>query len=215
MYKLYYSPGACSMAPHVVLNEIGMPFEAVKVDLHAGEGQKPEFLKINPRGQVPVLVTETGQVIREGAAILIYLMDKHQSPLLPAIDKNGGKDRAAALEWLCFANATMHPAYGKIFGLMRLDIDKATQEKLVKAGIEQINKLWKEVDTRLAQTPYIAGKDITAADILLSVIANWGGYFPAKPELGANVKRMLAEVTKRPSYQEALKSEQVEYKAAA
>jgi glutathione S-transferase len=209
MYQLYYSPGACSMAAHVILNEIGAPMEAIKVDLHAGEGQKPEFLKINPRGQVPVLV-DNGKVIRECAAIMIYLMETNNSPLLPKT----GEARTRALEWLMFANATLHPAYSRGFGLMRVDIDKAAKDTLTKITVEQINKLWKEVDETLEKSKYIAGDSITAADILLTVIANWSGNFTGIT-FGANVKRLLKEISARPSYQKALKDEQVEYKAAA
>ena len=105
MYQLYYSPGACSMAVHVILNELNQPVELHKISLQEGDNRKPEFLRINPRGQVPVLVDD-GFVIREGAAQIIYLLEKHKSPLLPA----SGKERAAALEWLCYANASLHVA---------------------------------------------------------------------------------------------------------
>ena len=211
MYQLYYAPGACSMAPHVLLNELGVQFEAKKIDMMAGESQKPEFLKINPRGQVPVLVDD-GQVIREGAAIMIYLMDKHNSSMLP----KSGKERATALEWLCFGNATLHPAYGRLFFFKKNVTDKVVQEQLFKIGFEQINKLWAEVDAQLAKTPYICGKNITAADILITVIANWGSWFPENSiKFGSNVTRLIKEISSRPAYKKALATEQVEYKAAA
>ncbi|MDE3016038.1 MAG: glutathione S-transferase family protein [Pseudomonadota bacterium] len=210
MYTLYYSPGACSMAPHVLLNELNVPFQTQKTDVHHGDGQKPEFLKLNPRGQIPVLV-EDDFVIREGAAIMIYLMDKHQSPLLP----KSGKERAAALEWLCFGNASLHPAYGKVFFILRNITDKAAQEQAFKAALAQINKLWAEVDARLAKNKYLCGNNFTAADILLTVIANWGITWPAQATIGPNVKRLIKEVSQRPAYQKALKTEEVEYKAAA
>ena len=93
-YKLFYSPGACSMAVHIALNECGQAVELVNAELH-GAARNPEFVKANPRGQVPVLV-DNGQIIREGAAQMIYLLDKHNSPLLP----RSGPERARALEWL-------------------------------------------------------------------------------------------------------------------
>ncbi len=210
MYTLYYSPGACSMAPHVLMNELGVAFDLKRVIVSKGEGQSPEFLKINPRGQVPVLVDD-GVVIREGAAILIHLMEEHPSPMLPSI----GRERDVALEWLCYANSTLHPAYGRCFFLMRAEIDKAAQETLLKATVAQIDKLWAELDARLAESPYICGKEMTAADILVTVIANWGANFPFQPTLGKNVKRLIGEISQRPSYQKALAAEQVEYKAAA
>ena len=123
MYTLYYSPGACSMAVHILLEELGASYEAVKVDLRAGEGQKPEFLKLNPRGQVPVLV-EDGAPLKEGAAIIIHLLEQHNSPLLP----KDGPERAAALEWICWCNATLHPAYGRAMWLKRNVADEKILE---------------------------------------------------------------------------------------
>jgi len=210
MYQLYYSPGACSMAIHIVLNELGIPFEGIKVNLQAGENRKPEFLKINPRGMVPVLV-EDGVTIREGAAMLIHLMEKHSSPLLP---KNEPA-RTKALEWLMFANATLHPAYGRGFFLLKNVTDKAALEPLFKVNVAIINKLWEEVDTQLANNRYIAGNQMTSADILITVIANWGAHFPLAPTLGKNAQRLFAEVSALPSFQKALKDEGVEYKIAA
>jgi len=198
------------MAVHVVLNELALPFEAKLINLQAGDGQSPEFLKINPRGQIPVLVVDD-LVIREGAAIMTYLMDEYKSSLLP----RSGKARATALEWLMFANATLHPAYSRAFFVMKNVTDPAVKDELFKVVFAQVNKLWEEVDSVLAKNRFICGKDLTAADILLAVIANWGSYFPQPITLGTNVKRMLREVIARPTYQKALKAEQVEYKAAA
>lgn len=210
MYTLYYSPGACSMAVHALLNELNQP---VKLEAAKDASGKPtaEMLKVNPRGAVPVLVDD-GHVIREGGAIIAYLCDKHQSDLLP----KSGKERATALEWLMFANSTLHPAYGKVFGLMKSGLPESDAKTQINTlYIEAINKLWKEVDAILAKQKYIAGETITAADILLTVIANWGLSFKPSIVLGDNVKRMVKDVSQRPSFQKALKDETVEYKAAA
>jgi glutathione S-transferase len=204
MYTLYYSPGACSMAVHITLNELG---EKVKLEPANGPtGQRtPEFLKINPRGTVPVLVDD-GHVIREGGAILSYILDKHESPLLP----RSGKERATALEWLMFCNSTLHPAYARLF-FAKKNFTGEVLEKTQMAFIDQINKLWKDVDERLSQSPYLAGKHLTVADILLTVIANW---IPGV-QIGAHTKKLLKSVSSRPSYAQALATEKVEYKAAA
>lgn len=210
MYSLYYLPGACSMAIHVVLNELGQKVTLENVSVPDGQPRSAEFLKVNPRGNVPVLVDD-GEIIREGGAIITYLLDKHNSAMLP----KSGKERARALEWLMFANASLHPAYAKVFFAMKSITDPAAKDQAIKAAIAQIEKMWEEVDARLAANPYVCGKDVTSADILLTVIANWDQYFPQKVKLGANVKRLLKEITARPAYQTALKLEQVEYKAAA
>lgn len=209
MYTLYYSPGACSMGPHVVLNETGAKFDLKKVDM---QSDRAELKKVNPRGQVPVLVDD-GQVIREGVAILIHIMEKEKSELLPKSDP----ERATALEWLCFANSSMHPAYSKAFWIAyKANFSTQTaKDEAFHSAFHQINTLWEDVDQQLAKTPYVCGKNVTSADILLTVIANWNSHFPGKVTLGPNVKRMIKDVIARPSYQKALKTEQVEYKAAA
>lgn len=207
MYKLYYMPGACSMAIHVLLNELAQPITLVNVRDPHGDAKK-ELLKINPRGQVPTLVDD-GHVIREGAAVILTLLDKHPNALMPA----SGKERATALEWLMFANATLHPAYARGFFAMK-NFDGEVQKKVLDVTIQQINKHWEEVEQRLASSPYIAGKQLTAADILLTVIANWSGNFNGI-KIGQKTKELLRKVIALPSYQKALKTEEVEYKAAA
>src|SRR6185437_11868836 len=127
MYKLYFAPGACSMAVHVALLECNQQVTLEKVDIFSGQQRTPEFLKINPRGQVPVLVDDD-LVIREGAAMLIHILEKHQSPLLP----KRGRDRTMALQWLMFCNATLHPAYGRAFFLKRNGPDDSTKNELME-----------------------------------------------------------------------------------
>ena len=210
MYKLYYSPGACSMAIHVALNECGQAVTLEKVDIMNGQNHSPEFLKLNPRGQVPVLV-DGDLVIREGAAQLIYILEKHGSALLP----KSGNERTSALEWLMLCNASLHPAYGRVFFLMKNAPNDATKEALFEVAIKAINKLWEEVEERLGQTAYLAGENITIGDILLTVIANWSGHLPKPVVIGPRTKKLLQKVIDRPAYKKALETEHVEYKAAA
>jgi glutathione S-transferase len=209
MYKLFYSPGACSMAVHVALNETGAKYQLVKAELH-GAQKDQELLKVNARHQVPVLV-DGDQVIREGAAILIHLLEKENSPLLPKADPT----RARALEWLCWANSSLHPKYGLGFSVKGVSDDPKIQDAVGAFACKNIQKLWDDAETHLAKNKYLAGDQITMGDILMTVIANWSPKMPKPINLGANVKRVIREVIARPSYQEALSSEQVEYKAAA
>jgi glutathione S-transferase len=104
MYTLYYLPGACSLATQVVLHELNQPVELVDIQ------QLSNFTDINPVGKVPVLIDGDGTLL-EGAAILLHLFSKHESPMMPA----SGASRAKAIEDILFANATMHPAYGRFF----------------------------------------------------------------------------------------------------
>src|SRR4051812_28428747 len=128
-YQLYYKPGACSLAPHVVLHELDVPFEGIKLD--AAEMKSPSFLKLNPRGQIPLLIVPTdsgGEPVKEGAAIMTYLLDTEDKTgkLMP----KSGLPRAKALEWLMWCNASLHPAAGKIFGLGKLTLDEKTMAEL-------------------------------------------------------------------------------------
>jgi glutathione S-transferase len=198
------------MAVHVALLECNQQFTLEKLDLQAGQQRSPEFLKINPRGQVPVLI-EHDHVLREGAAILIHLLEKHQSPLLP----RNSKERTEAIEWLMFCNATLHPAYGRCFFLKRAAEDGPQKDKLLDAAAANVNKLWEEVEQRLSKHTYLCGEDVTMADILMTVIANWSPNVPRPINFGAKTKKLFQAIITRPSYKKALEVEQVEYKVAA
>jgi len=206
--KLYYASGACSFAVHAMLIECGEKFETQKIELSKGEGRTPEFLKINSRGQIPVLV-DGSTIIREGAAIINYLAEKYNSPLVP----KSGAERTSAMEWMMFANATMHPAYSRCFFIGKQDVDTTAKAKLMDACCSSVQALWDDVELQLGKSAYVAGANVTIADIMLCVMANWGIATP--PKFGAKTKAMIAKVTSLPSYQSALIAEGVEYKAAA
>jgi len=210
MYKLYYSAGSCSSAVHVVLRECGAAFELIDASIQAGKTRTPEFMKMNPRGQVPVLV-DGDLPIREGGAILSYLCDKEKSPLLPA----SGAERATALEWLMWCNASLHPTYSRLFWLNRMAKDEAEKKMLIEATFAQIQGFWAEAEARLATHAFLAGETCTVGDILLTVIANWNSWLPQPISFGSNVTRVLKAVSSRPAYQQAMQTEGVEYKAAA
>ncbi len=207
MYTLYSMLGSCSMAVHVLLNEVQAPVTLKNV---AGPTRPSEYLEINPRGSVPTLV-DGDFVLREGAAILITLAEKHSSPLLPA----SGRDRARALEWLAFANATMHPAYSRAFFMHRHLGEDAKNNPLYDAVIASIQGLWNDVESTLQTQEYVCGKSCTLADILLTVIANWSTNLQQPVTFGPKTKALFQRVVARPAYQLALKEENITYKVAA
>ena len=208
-YELYGLSGACSMAVHVVLNELGQDAKIHMMSREKNEIKSPEYLKINPRGNVPLLV-EDGETLREGGAQIVYLCDKHKSSLIP----REGRGRALALQWLMFANATLHPAYSRTFWLAKNTPEGEFRDNAIAEARKQIQGLWDEIEAHLAAqgTAYLAGDNITAGDILVSVIANWN---PAAYKFGPKTKALFKSVTARPAYQKALAAESVEYKAAA
>lgn len=207
MYDLYYSPGACSMTVHVCLEELGVDYTAHKVDLSKGEHKKPEYLKINPRGQVGALKTPDG-LMSENAAMIIYLNDKHKGKLLP----KDGFERAQGLQWLMYANSTLHPAYSKALFSVRNEAG----DKVIKAACDAIQAQWDLVEKQLAESggPFLMGDTFTAGDVYVAVIANWQ-FIPHLPTFGPKTKEFLKAVIARPAYQKVLADEEVEYKAAA
>lgn len=210
MYKLYGSNGSCSMAVHAVLEEVGAAYEYCRIDTMAGQQRSPEFLKINSRGQVPVLV-EGDFVLREGCAILIHLCEKHNSVLLP----KSGPERATALEWLAFCNSTLHPAFGRCFALRRLQVDEATKNLLAENFVSSINALLADVENRLEKTAYLAGEQPTVGDYLLAVILNWSPAMPLPVQIGPRTKALLQKISALPAFSRAMAAEQVTYKVAA
>lgn len=208
MYKLYYSPGACSMPIHALLCELGVPFEAQKIALSEGENRKEAFLKINSLGQIPVL-QDGDTIVREGAAIISYLARKHPTAWLP----QSGPSAISAMEAMMFCNASLHPAYTRVFFLKKLDIDQAAKEKALEAAFAKVQDLWDDVELRLSKNKYLAGDNMTVADVMMTVMSNW-----AKPNglrFGPNAQKIFAEVMNCAAYKKASEAESAPAKAAA
>ena len=208
-YELYTKAGSCSMAIHALMNDLGLDTQIHIMEAGAGPNglKSPEYLKINPRGNVPYII-EDGKGIAEGGAILTYLCDKN-GKLLP----KEGYARAKALQWLMFANSTLHPAYGRTFWI-NSNLPQEQREAALKAARSQIQDLWNYVEAELEKAggSYVCGNEICAADFLIATIANWN---PAAYNFGPKTKALLQNISARPSYQKALAAEKIEYKAAA
>lgn len=208
-YELYTMAGSCSMAIHAIINELGLDAKIHLVEKNDGPNgiKSPEYLKKNPRGNVPFL-TEDGKGMIEGGAIITYLCDK-EGKLIP----QKGWERAQALQWLMFANSTLHPAYGHTFWI-NTNLPEEQREAALKTARSQIQQLWDYVEQQLEAngTSYLAGNDITAADFLISTIANWNA---SAYKFGPKTKALFQSVQARPSFRKALQAEKVEYAAAA
>ncbi len=206
--KLYYASGACSMAVHVVLEELGVEYEAQKIELSKGEHKQPEYLKINPRGEVAAMEID-GENCSENAAMIIYLNDKNGYKMLP----KDGMPRLKAMQWLMFVNTSLHGAYSKFMMIKRNDPEN---KKLLDVAMQNIQKQWDEIERHLNETgnKFLAGNDVTAGDIYTTVVANWG-FIGQMPKFGPKTMDLLNAVSCRPSYQIVLAAEDVEFKAAA
>ncbi len=209
MYTLYYSPGASSFSVHAVLNSLGVPFELVETSINSGKNRRAEYLKLNARGQVPILI-EGDKILRESTAILLYLIDKHQSPLLP----KEPWQRAKALEWLTFCTTTLQQAYVAYFMMSRVLKDEAMRTEVLRICSKRIQKLWEDIETNLERGAYLCGNGIAVGDIVLTVIANWSQAITPAITLAEKTKALCAKVIKQPYYAKALATEKIEYKVA-
>ena len=196
MYKLYFLPSACSLATQVVIRELDQNVELVARD------SDDNFSRLNPAGTVPVLIDDD-LVLNEGAAILFYLLDKHPNSLMPA-EENA---RLQATENILFANATMHPAYGRLFFVAQNVTDEDAKTQAFNAAAKAINALWQVVEDKLAHQPFLGGANPSAADILLAVYQRWGASFPVDIVLGPKAQGMVDAVHAMPSFVAALAAE--------
>ena len=207
MYTLYYLPDACPLATQVILHELNQPVNIINMQDVA------DFSTVNPVRTVPVLVNENDKTqkhsFREGAAIILKLLNSHPNTLLPS----EGMERDQAIENIMFANATMHPAYGRLFFINQYIKDETAQAQAYEAATGAINGLWNVVENQLATQKYLGGASPSAADILLAVYARWGDSFPVDIEIGTRTQKMLDAVQNMPSFLKALAAEKAQVAA--
>lgn len=191
MYTLYFSPGTCSLATQVILRELDVPFTLVN------RNSLENYQEINPLGAVPAVRVEN-QIITEGVAIILHLLKRHPNDLLPS-DPLAADN---AVQQLMFANASVHPAYSKLFFIAKAlgDDHQAAKQQALQFAANDINKAWARVEKTLKQQPYIAGDQLTPADILLSVYETWGQYFDVDIQIGERTQALLHKVRARSSF---------------
>lgn len=208
MYKLHYAAGACSMAVHVMLEELGAEYETNHLDMGKLEHKSEAYLKINPRGQVAALETPDGN-LSENAAIMIYLNDKHNGKMLN--EGQGDYARANAMLWLMFANSGLHGAYSKCMFIK----NNCGDADVMKKACDNVQAQWDEIEAHLnrAGTKFLAGDKITAGDIYTAVVANWQ-FIPHLPTFGPKTQALIDAVSAMSSFQTVLEKENVEYKVA-
>ena len=204
--KLYYSPGACSLSPHIALLEAGLPYDLVKVDLKAKKLENgDDFLKINPKGQVPALALDSGEVVTEGPVIVQMIADKASaSNLAPARDS---AERYKLLEWLNFITTELHKNFGPMFSPVLADDAKAFFK-------DRVMGKFKYIDGALAGNDYLMGKQFTVADGYLFTMLSWAERMKFDLAALPNLLAYKARVGARPMVQEALVKEGL-MKAAA
>ena len=197
--KLYYSPGACSLAPHIVLNELNEPYDLEKVDLRSKKTETgTDFTTVNAKGQVPTLDLGKGEILTEVATILQYLADKAKdSRLIPAF---GTMERYRAMETLNFVASELHKGIGGLF-------NPAMPEDGKKAIIARVDRSLGWLDKQLAAKPYLLGGSYSVADAYAFTVLGWTKHVGIDLSPYAHIVAYLDRVGQRPAVQAALKKE--------
>lgn len=191
--KLYFSPGACSFSPHIVLRELGLPFDLVQVDLKTKKlADGSDFKSINPKGYVPVLQLDDGRIVTEGPAIVQYLADlKPESKLAPA---NGTFERTQLQEWLNFITTELHKNFSPLFH------PDAIGEKAVEFfKAKLLSRLGAVVEPALAKSDYLTGSQFTVADAYLYVMLVWAKSFKFDFSQWPGISRFFDAAAARPA----------------
>ena len=197
--KLYYSPGACSLSPHIALHEAGLEHELVKVDLRAKKLENgDDYLKVNPKGQVPALMLDNGELVTEGPVIVQMIADKAAAKnLAPARDS---AERYKLQAWLTYINSELHKNIGPMFSPVLSDDAKAFFK-------DRATGKFKYVDGQLAGKDYLMGKQFTVADGYLFTMLCWADRMKFDLSALPNLLAYKARVAARPKVQEALAKE--------
>lgn len=197
--KLYYSPGACSLASHIALEEAQLPYTTEKVDLatkrtaHGGD-----YLAVNEKGYVPTLELDDGGVLTENAVVLQYIADQNPgSDLAPA---HGTFGRYRLAEWLNFIASELHKAFGPLW-------NPKTTDEVKNAAKSNLAKRFAYVEKRLASTPFLMGDTYTIADAYLFVLLGWTDHLQVDLTPFPKLREFRDRVKSRPAVQKAMRDE--------
>jgi glutathione S-transferase len=205
--KLYFSPGACSLSPHIVAQEAGIPLTLVKVDTSTKKlADGGDYWAINPKGYVPALQIDSGELLTEGPAIVQYLADqKPDARLVPAA---GTLERYRVQEMLGYINSEIHKTYSPLFR-------PTTLPEVRKEREEYLRKRYQLVEKQLAKGPYLFGEQFTVADAYLFTVTNWANFLKLDLSELPNLLAFQARVAARPAVQAVMVAEGLRPAAAA
>lgn len=197
--KLYFYPGACSMAPHIALREAGFSFDLDKVDLAKKRTESGEdFTKVNPKGYVPALRLDNGEILTEAAVILQYLAD--QKPTAELAPKTGTIERYRLMEWLNFIAAEIHKTLGALFNPKITPEWKANQIALFGRRCDYLVQA-------IGSRPYLMGERFSVADAYLFTVLGWANMFKLDMELWPTLKNYMGRIAARPAVTEVMRAE--------
>jgi glutathione S-transferase len=204
--KLYYSPGACSLASHIVLAESGLPYEAVKVDLKTRTTEKGEpYAEITPKNQVPCLRLDDGQLMTEGVAIMQLVADK--KPETNLIPKWGTPERYRAIEWLNYVATEVHKGLSAFFSIDRLVSNKEGNAEFRQSTKAAMEKKYAFLNEHLQKNQFLLGNQFTAPDAYLFTVTSWCDHVGLDLSKFTAVLGYMERVKNRPGVQKAMKEE--------
>ncbi|WP_046864816.1 glutathione transferase GstA [Microvirga massiliensis] len=197
--KLYYAPGACSLAPHIVACEAGLNLDLEKVDLGAHKTESGrDYMTINPKGYVPALEFGAGEVLTEASAVMQYLAD--QAPGAGLVPAQGTPERYRVLEWIGFISTELHKGFGPLW-------NPSTPDAVRQATIDRLRQRFAFVEESLAKGPYLAGERFTVADAYAFTILNWTKIHKVSLADYPRIRAFMDRVAARPKVQDALRQE--------
>lgn len=197
--RLYYSPGACSLAPHIALREAGLPFEPVLASTKTHKLEDgTDYYSINPRGYVPLLELDDGERLAETAAILQYVAD--QAPDRKLAPPNGTRQRYRLQAWLNFIATELHKGMGGLFNPAMPEDAKALMRS-------KVGERFAWVDGELGGEPFLMGEGFSVADAYLFTVTNWTRFVAVDLTALDNLRAHQQRVAARPAAQEAMKLE--------
>lgn len=199
--KLFYSPGACSLSPHIVAREAGIDLKLQKVDTKTKTIKVDgDFWSINPKGYVPALELDNGEILTEGPAIVQYLADlKPKSRLAP---QNGTWERTRLQEMLGYINSEIHKTFSPLW-------DTNVSADLRKERTEYLNRRYALLDKQLAGKKFLFGDEFTVADAYLFVVTSWAKSTKVDLSEFANIQAFQKRVAARPAVQAAMMAEEL------
>lgn len=203
--KLFFSPSACSFAPHIALAELGIKYELESVNLGTKQCASGDYMKINPKGSVPALKMDNGEVLTEVAVILQYLAD--QKPEKNLIPKAGTPERYRCQEWLNFIATEVHKGMSGLFSADRFITNKEGNQQyrgMVKALFEKKMNI---LSTQLQKNNYLMGSQFTVADAYLFTVLNWTKHLQLDLTPWPSLLGFMERMQTRPAVATALKEE--------
>lgn len=201
--KLYFSPGACSLASHIALEEVGIPYETQKIDTAAGEQRSEAYLRINPRGRVPTLVVDD-RILTENVGIMTYLGGGHPGA---GIWPKKTWDQAKLVSTLAWLSNTVHPAYAHLFRAARYVDEPAAQEAVKAKARVMFEGYLKEIDQLLEGHKWSIANQYTVADAYLVVFYRWGNRQKMDVRSLENYSALIDRVLARPAVKKVMKDE--------